>query len=189
MSYIRAHDSGSLCRISLSSIPDLRKYKNSFEAHLMVKNPEKWIKAVSEKGFRKMIFHIEAVRSSRKAEEIISRIKEYEMIPYIAINSDTPLNRIIPLIKSNKIENLLVMGGHAGKEHQKLNAKTPQRIKKLKRLNSKLFIQIDMGVNNETASLLKEADALNSGSFVAGSKNPKKALALLKKTFMDNSGD
>jgi len=43
--------------VQLSQIPNLKKYKNNFEAHLMVKNPESWITKLKQKGFKKIIFH------------------------------------------------------------------------------------------------------------------------------------
>src|SRR3990167_2379229 len=48
--------------INLREMPDLKKYRaKSFEAHLMVYHPEKWIEQLKKKGFKKIIFHYEAV--------------------------------------------------------------------------------------------------------------------------------
>ena len=48
--------------ISLNEVPNLSRYKNNFEAHLMVKNPDRWISDLEKKGFSKVIFHIEAMK-------------------------------------------------------------------------------------------------------------------------------
>ena len=44
--------------VSLKEIPNLKKYKNNFEAHLMCYHPEKYIKKLKQKGFKKIIFRI-----------------------------------------------------------------------------------------------------------------------------------
>src|SRR6267378_2103541 len=43
--------------IDFSAIPNLKRYNNNFEAHLMVQNPIKYILKLKKKGFKKIIFH------------------------------------------------------------------------------------------------------------------------------------
>jgi len=50
--------------ISLSQIPNLKKYKNNFEAHLMTEFPQKRIPKLKSLGFKKFIFHFTAVKKT-----------------------------------------------------------------------------------------------------------------------------
>lgn len=169
--------------VHLKDVPDLRKYNIDFEAHLMVKHPKKWIKGAAKKGFNKLIFHVEVVKSKKKGMKIIEMIRLNGMKPMIAINSDTSFFRINPFLKY--VEGVLVMGIHAGAEHQSLAKNTTTRIKILKKRFPKLWVQVDGGVNDKTIGVLACAgvDAVNSGSFVSDAKNPKSALTLLEKKF------
>ena len=59
--------------VELRDVPNLRKYRSEFEAHLMVRNPEEWFEELKEKGFKKVIFHYESIRDFGS----ISRIRLY----------------------------------------------------------------------------------------------------------------
>ena len=171
--------------IELNKIPNLKKYKNNFEAHLMVKNPQNWVKRCLVKGFDKIIFHIEAVRNAKEAIKIIDYVKNKGKKCFVAINPSTPLERIIPLIIGSDIDGILIMGVYPGKEHQNLVGNVFARIRQIKKLNKKIVVQIDGGVNDKTALRFSRAgeDLINTGSFVSEAKNPKKALMLLEKKF------
>lgn len=162
-------------------LPDLKKYKNDFEAHLMVKSPAKWLVTLKKKGFKKIIFHYESLKKDEKIDETIKIIKYMEMEPALAINPETPIKKIEPFLK--KIKFVQLMGIKPGKEGQKLLPETYKRIKELKKIKKTIKIQIDGGVNEKTANKLKSsgADILSTGSYAANSKDPKKAIQLLKK--------
>jgi ribulose-phosphate 3-epimerase len=158
--------------IEIKEVPDLKSYKNNFEAHLMVKSPEKYIEELKEKGFKKVIFHVEAATN---IEKTIEKIKSLQMVPYLAINPETPTEKAFPYL--SKIKGILFMGVHPGKEHQKLIPETLKKIQQLKNVNKSVRIQVDGGVNEKTAPKLKQAgvDYINSGSFISDSENPKHA--------------
>lgn len=158
---------------SLKEIPNLNKYKNKFEAHLMVKSPEKYLTKLKQKGFKKIIFHIEAISNQNK---IIRKIRTLKMKPMIAINPETKVERI------PENTDVLLMGVHPGKEHQKLILKTLKKIKDLRKKNKKIKIQIDGGVSPKTIKKLKKAgaDVFNSGSFISEAENSKEAFNKLK---------
>ncbi len=165
--------------IKIEEIPNLKKYKNQFEAHLMTKDPAKLLIELRKKGFKKIIFHYEAVPEN-KIEEIINLIKYLEMEPVLAVNPETKIQKIIPYMK--KLKKIQLMGIKPGKEGQTLKTQTYKRIKALKEINNKLKIQIDGGVNEKTAKKLKEsgADILSTGSYIMKSKNPIKAIKILE---------
>ncbi|MEK6819354.1 MAG: hypothetical protein AABY10_05480 [Nanoarchaeota archaeon] len=166
--------------IKVSDIPNLKKYKNNFEAHLMVFNPERYFNALKEKGFKKIIFHYESVEKSH-ITDLIKKIKLLKMLPCLAINPETKTPDIALFL--SKINHLLIMGVHPGKEHQSIILRTYKKIEEIRKLNKKITIQIDGGVNEKTASKLKKSGAviLNSGSFISDSASPKKSLEKLRK--------
>ncbi len=166
--------------IRVEDIPYLKKYKNNFEAHLMVNNPEKYSEKLKKKGFKKIIFHIESV-NKEGAEKLIERIKKLRMEVFVAINPETPVMDIVQLI--NKVDGVLVMGVHPGKEHQHFIPAVYDKIKELRNFKEKIKIQIDGGVNFDNIRKLKEsgADFINSGSLVAEAENPKEIIERLSR--------
>jgi len=168
--------------IDVSYVPDLHKYKNIFEAHLMVINPEKTINSVIKKGFKKSIFHIETI-NLKNALKFIHILKENKLEVFIAINPNTKLNKLDKYISYCKPDGILFLGVNPGKEGQKLDTNIFNRIKHIKKKFNSLKVQVDGGVNDKTASKLFKAgaDILNSGSFVSNSNNPEKALKLLER--------
>jgi len=67
----------------------------------MVFHPEKWFKKCKKKGFKKVIFHIEAVQNP---EKIIHLAKKLKLEFYIAINPSTPLKKIKKIDKNVLVE-------------------------------------------------------------------------------------
>jgi ribulose-phosphate 3-epimerase len=77
------------------------------------------------------------------------------------------------------------MGVHPGKEHQNFISSVYRKIEKLRKMNKKVKIQIDGGVNLQTAKKLRKegANYANTGSFVSDSDNPRDALNRLERAF------
>ena len=162
--------------VELKDIPKLPRNYN-FEAHLMCKNPEKYIKLLKEKGFEKVIFHF----NSGDNVKTIALIKESGMKAFLAVNPEDKVKDFCYLL--GLLDGILVMGVHPGKEHQKFIPQTIKKVKEIRGINDKIPIQVDGGVNLKTIGRLKKAGAniFNSGSFVSEAENPKKALIELRK--------
>ena len=166
--------------ITLADVPNLKHFNNQFEAHLMTKHPETWIKRLKNKGFHKVIFHYEAVENDKEIKKLVNDIHKLDMEAFIAINPGTHEAKIIDFL--NIVDGVLLMGIYPGKEHQKLVFKIYLKLKSLREKNMKIPIQIDGGVNFFNAQRLSEEGAtiLNSGSLVAESEDPKEVLDELK---------
>jgi len=67
----------------------------SWEVHLMVKQPEKYLKSFWEVGARKVVFHYEATSSP---EEVISQARNLGLGVGLAVNPETPVSAIYPLV-------------------------------------------------------------------------------------------
>ena len=175
--------------ISMKEIPNLKKYNNEFEAHLMVQNPREWIKQAKEKGFKRIIFHYEAIPK----EEIFSTgdySNSLKLETYLAVNPDTKLKILLNVLSENEnlFKGVLFLGVHPGKEGQKLQRVIFRRIKKLKKICPELIAQIDGGINEKTVKKAAKsgADFVNSGSFVSNSDNPTKQIEKLESAFHKN---
>ncbi|MGV8169493.1 MAG: ribulose-phosphate 3-epimerase [Candidatus Nanoarchaeia archaeon] len=163
--------------IDINSIPSYSRSKLLLEAHLMVKNPEKYIESLRRKGFKKIIFHVEAVNDEDSVLLLTDRITALGMVPVIAVSPETKLTKkILELCSLTKF--VLIMGVRPGRENQKFKKSALTKIKKIKAFSKKIIVQVDGGVNEKTAKLLFRAgaDILNSGSYVSESKDPRQAI-------------
>lgn len=173
--------------ILLKNVPDLRKNKNNFEAHLMVRNPELYILELKKKGFKKVLFHYESVNNIDNLKRIVFLIRDEKMSPWIVFNLETSFDKVLDVIsRVEGLEGIMFMGVNPGREGQKIDLNTIRKVRNLKNLKKKIKIQVDGGVNDENISNLKEAgaDVVNVGSFISKSKGiveARKRLELLKK--------
>lgn len=141
--------------------------KKSFDVHLMVKNPIKYINELALLNVNTISFHYEAVKN---VEEVINLIKSYGIKVGIAINPKTDVNVLIPYL--NMIDVVLVMSVEPGYSGQAFIESTYNKVEKLKELitnnNSKTLIEIDGGVNIENGPMLKEkgANIIVSASYI-----------------------
>ena len=150
---------------------DIKKFndisKKSFDVHLMVKNPIKYINDLALLNVNTISFHYEVVKN---IEEVIELIKNYGIKVGIAINPKTDISVLIPYL--NMIDVVLVMSVEPGYSGQAFIESTYEKVGELKELininNSKSLIEVDGGVNIENAPLLKEkgTDILVSASFI-----------------------
>jgi ribulose-phosphate 3-epimerase len=164
----------------ISEIPFLKKYDVSFEAHLMVENPIIYLQSLKKRGFEKIIFHCE---STSVISEVLHECLMLSLKPILAINPETPLKEIAPLLP--KLKQVLVMGVVPGRENQEIVPATYDKIKALRKLKRSLIIQVDGGVNEKTIKKLAKAGAniVNSGSYICNSEDPAEALKKLNSLF------
>lgn len=169
--------------INVNDVPNLKKYKNKFEAHLMCVEPAKYVRELRKKGFRKVIFHYEALDNKDKALGLVYYIRAMGMKAWIAINPNTDFNMLKDILYY--IDGVLIMGVHPGRENQKFNNNVFKKIGMLRKFNRKIMIQVDGGVNLDNVSKLKRmgTNFINSGNFVYNSENPEVAVKELERAF------
>lgn len=145
--------------------------------HLMVKQPEKVVDKYIKAGADTIIFHVEATRSPKK---LIEHLKKKEVRIGIALNPDTPVNKIEKLIP--EVDMVLVMTVKPGKGAQKMIKAPLKKVKSIRKKYPMKDIAVDGGINAENAHEAIEAGAniLVSGSYVFGSDDPKLAIDLLR---------
>ena len=163
-------------------VSSIRKMtKKPLDVHLMIIDPERYIDKFIEIGSDILTVHIEA---TSEMDEILDKMKDSSIKSGIAINPDTPINKLEDYI--NKVDLVCLMGVHAGFGGQKFIEKTFDRLIELKSLidsrDSSAVIEIDGGVDNTNSKKLKSlgADILVAGSYIFKSSDINNAIDSLK---------
>lgn len=143
-----------------------------FDVHLMTLHPERKIRMWRAAGADRVFFHIEAAPDPMK---VIREIKKWRMRAGIALNPETPLEKVRLLLPH--LDAILLMGEHPGYGGQPFQKKVVTKIKKARMMAPELPIVIDGGVTPRSAALLIKAGATELASGHAALS------AFLKKTF------
>ena len=154
--------------------------KKPLDVHLMIVNPDKYLKKFAELGSSVLTVHAEACTHLHRT---VQKIKSLKMKAGVAINPHTPVSFLESII--NDIDLVCLMSVNPGFGGQSFIENTYQKVEDLKSLidkkNSKAIIEIDGGVTSKNAKKLvdKGADVLVAGSFVFKSDNPTETISAL----------
>lgn len=164
-------------------VKDLRKYSDKiFDVHLMISEPEKYVEKFAEAGSDIITVHYEACKDNlvNVLDQIIKTGKKCG----VAINPDTDEKKIFNVLEKCLL--VIVMGVFPGFGGQKFITETLDKVKNLseyiKSNGLKTLIELDGGVNIETAAAIKAAgaDVLVAGSAVFGKSDRKQAIKDIK---------
>ena len=167
-------------------IKSLRKFsKLPFDVHLMINPVDKYIKNFSDAGADIITLHPEATPNLATS---IQKIKSLGKKAGVSLNPNTGTDKIEKLL--SEIDIVLIMSVHPGFAGQKFIEHTLKKVKylktKIKEKNLKTEIEIDGGINFETAKLAIDAgvDILVSGTtiFKSNKGDLEKNIKLLKST-------
>ncbi|MGC9353200.1 MAG: ribulose-phosphate 3-epimerase [Mariniphaga sp.] len=151
------------------------------DVHLMIVNPEKYIEAFANAGASWLTVHFETCPHLHRT---VNHIRENGMNASVCLNPHTPVSVLEDII--TELDMVLLMSVNPGFGGQKFIHHTYKKVRQLKKLilesNANCLIEVDGGVNYETAKKLVEAgaDVLVAGSFVFGSENPKEVIRNLR---------
>ncbi|MBO5015474.1 MAG: ribulose-phosphate 3-epimerase [Bacteroidaceae bacterium] len=151
------------------------------DVHLMIVQPEKFINEVKALGSMMMNVHYEACPHLHR---VIQQIKDAGMKAGVTLNPATPVSLLADIIAD--VDMVLLMSVNPGFGGQKFIPHTLDKIRELRalieRTGSHALIEVDGGVNEETAKALVEAgaDILVAGSYVFGAADRKEAVRQLK---------
>lgn len=151
------------------------------DVHLMIVQPEKFINEVKALGAMMMNVHYEACPHLHR---VIQQIKDAGMKAGVTLNPATPVSLLADIIAD--VDMVLLMSVNPGFGGQKFIPHTLDKIRELRalieRTGSHALIEVDGGVNEETAKALVEAgaDILVAGSYVFGAADRKEAVRQLK---------
>ena len=151
------------------------------DVHLMIVQPERYVAETAKTGAMMMNVHYEACTHLNRT---IHEIHMAGMKAGVTLNPSTPVCMLEDVISD--LDMVLLMSVNPGFGGQKFIENTIAKIQRLKELilkhNSKALIEVDGGVQEETAPRLVKAgaDILVSGSYIFKSKSPEDAIKALK---------
>ena len=155
--------------------------KKTVDVHLMIVDPDRYIKTFSDLGSDILTVHYEACTHLHRT---LQAIKAEGMKAGVALNPHTNINVLEDTI--NNIDLVCIMSVNPGFGGQSFIENTYEKVKQLKALitakGASTVIEIDGGVTSENAKALKDAgaDVLVAGSFVFKSSEPVKTIKDLK---------
>ena len=158
-----------------------RLCQKPLDVHLMIVEPQKFISQVRDLGAYYMNVHWEATPHIHR---VIGQIRDAGMHPAVTLCPATPVSVLQDIIQD--LDMVLLMSVNPGFGGQKFIPRTLDKVRQLRQLiqqsGSHALIEIDGGVNAETAPLLREAgaDVLVAGSYVFCAQDPQEAIQELK---------
>ncbi|CAM3791772.1 ribulose-phosphate 3-epimerase [Flavobacterium branchiophilum NBRC 15030 = ATCC 35035] len=156
--------------------------KKTIDVHLMIIDPDRYIKTFAGLGANILTVHYEACPHLHRT---LQAIKQEGMKAGVALNPHTNTDLLEDVIAD--IDMVCIMSVNPGFGGQSFIENTYEKVSKLKALierkNAKTIIEIDGGVTSSNAHLLVAAgaDVLVAGSFVFKSHDPSTTIADLKK--------
>lgn len=147
------------------------------DVHLMVVDPINVVDNYAKAGADIITFHLEA------AKDVVATINAIKMSGCkvgISIKPGTPVAEIEPYLPL--IDMVLVMSVEPGFGGQKFMPSAVERIAQIRALNPDILIQVDGGINTQTAPLVKKAGAkvLVAGSAIVNTDDWEKAISNLR---------
>ena len=162
-----------------------------FEVHLMVEHPERHAEKWLEAGASRVIFHVESLfhghgrHYQMTAEKIIEEMLmlglRHKAEVMLAINPETSLESIAPFLKKFTAFQVFAQA-HPGPAGQHFLPSVLPKIKLLRDTFHNAIIEIDGGMDPETAMRAKDAgaDTVIAGSYILNAPEPKVAYEELR---------
>ncbi|MBP3745517.1 MAG: ribulose-phosphate 3-epimerase [Prevotella sp.] len=155
--------------------------KKPLDVHLMIVHPEHYISQTAAAGAMMMCVHYEACTHLHRT---LQEIHQAGMKAGVALNPATPVSVLEDIVQDADM--VLLMSVNPGFGGQCFIENTIAKVKRLRRMldeqGSSALIEVDGGVQAETAPRLVEAgaDVLVSGSYVFRAADPAATIASLK---------
>src|SRR3989344_5740706 len=150
-------------------MPDVK-----IETHLMVERSEKVIDEWLAAGADRIIAHLESL----SPDYVSSRIPHPASNIVLALNPDTSVEKLFnAMTHTLNAKRFLLLAVNPGWAGQKFNPIVLDKIKAIKAQISDAIIEVDGGINLETAKLCREAgaDIVVAASYIFGSEDPEEA--------------
>ena len=155
--------------------------KKPLDVHYMIVKPERYIKQTAKLGAMMMNVHFEACDHLHRT---VQEIHDAGMKAGVTLNPSTPVSMLEDII--HDIDMVLLMSVNPGFGGQRFIENTLKKARQLRELidrsGSKALIEVDGGVQGETAPRLVAAgvDVLVSGSYVFNSLSPEETIRQLR---------
>lgn len=156
------------------------------DVHLMIENPDHFIKPFADAGAELISVHAEECVHLNRTVELI---KSCDCRPGVVLNPATPLSALDWILE--EIDFVLLMGVNPGFGGQSFIGSTIDKVRALKqtivRRGLPTLIELDGGVNEETIGQIAAAgtDAFVAGSAVFGSPDYRETIDAFRKAVSD----
>ncbi|KAF2675417.1 Ribulose-phosphate 3-epimerase [Microthyrium microscopicum] len=173
--------------------------KRTFDCHMMIAEPHKWVTEFKNAGCDLYCFHYEAAISSTAADspsatsdkktspkELIKYIHSKGMKAGIAIKPKTPVNVLWDILESpnadERPEMVLVMTVEPGFGGQSFMASELPKVTELRKRYPDMHIEVDGGLSEKTIDQAADAGAnvIVAGSAVFGASDPGQVVKALR---------
>jgi ribulose-phosphate 3-epimerase len=163
-------------------VKNIRKNTNlAFDTHLMIDNPQNHIEAFAEAGSDIITIHQEACIHLDRTIDLIKSFGKKAGVSIVPSTDDSVLDYVL-----EKLDLILVMTVNPGFGGQQFISSQLRKIEsirnKIEKSGKKIELEVDGGINPETAKLVIDAgaDVLVSGSYIFKSPNYAEAISKLR---------
>ncbi|KAH6660004.1 ribulose-phosphate 3-epimerase [Truncatella angustata] len=174
--------------------------RGTFDCHMMIAEPKKWVKEFKSAGCDLYCFHYEAAFSSdaespegqsdkkTSPKELVRYIHDQGLLAGVALKPATGVEVLTELLESpdekERPDMVLIMTVEPGFGGQKFMASELPKVQELRKKYPELNIEVDGGLGPGTIDQAADAGAnvIVAGSAVFGAKDPSEVIALLRDT-------
>jgi ribulose-phosphate 3-epimerase len=158
------------------------KIKIAWEAHIMVLHPENFLADFHRAGAEKIVFHFEA---TPEPEKIIRQIRKLGIKVGLAVNPETPITAITPLVK--KVDSVLFLSVHPGFYGAAFIPEVLDKIAAFRKAYPKTEIGIDGGIKEDNIVRIAQSgvDVIYIGSALFRQPQPAEAYRRLSALVKD----
>lgn len=172
-------------------VQSIRKVSTmTFDVHLMIENPEKYIEAFAKAGADMITISIEATRHIHR---VIQQVKSLGVKVGVALNPATPLEVLTYILQ--ELDMVLLMTVNPGFGGQTFIPEVLPKIIALsailKEIQPDCRIEVDGGINPDTARLVSRAgaDVLVAGAAVFSHPSPAEAIAAIRQAALEEQDE
>ena len=146
----------------------------AIDVHLMIERPEQQVADFADAGADSITIHAEATRHANRA---LHAIREAGCLAGLALNPGTPATAISELVGVADL--VLCMSVNPGWGGQPFIRTSPDKIRRLRELDPEVLLEVDGGVDADTAGVVADAGAtlFVAGSAIFGTPDPAQAYA------------
>jgi len=146
--------------------------KLTWEAHLMVLHPESYLEEFQQAGAQKIVFHYEATPSP---DQVIRQIKKLGMMAGLALNPESPVEAIRPLL--GELDSLLFLSVNPGFYGAKFIPEVLDKIIAFRKIHPRMETGIDGGVKDSNIMQIAETgvNVIYVGSAILMQPDPVEA--------------
>jgi ribulose-phosphate 3-epimerase len=151
------------------------------DVHLMIEHADHYVPRFVDAGANSITVHVES-ESKHDVGKTLQQIRDAKCRVGLTLNPETEFKLVEPFL--NRIDMLLIMTVHPGFGGQKFRADQMNKLKRAKSLNDKIDIEVDGGINAETArvAIQNGANVLVAGTSIFKTGDYGKAIRDLRGT-------